>query len=93
MTFLFPPLLVKERGLGGEVKEGLGIKVKAIFDEIERKKSRKYAPEIPPIFAKNIPLSENIDQKDGLEADLEKKLSEAPQNNYQKNIDPYREPI
>src|SRR3990167_2108635 len=30
-------------------------KVKAIFDEIERKKSHKYAPEIPPIFAKNIP--------------------------------------
>ena len=46
---------------------------------------------IPPIFAKNIPSVE----KDALEADLEKKLSEArpPQNNYQKSADPYREQI
>jgi len=96
-----PPLLAKERGLGGEVSAQIPkpaeieTKVKAIFDEIERKKSRKYAPEIPPIFAKNIPAESQSDQKDSLEADLEKKLSEAKpqQNNYQKNIDPYREPI
>jgi len=74
-------------------------KVKAIFDEIERKKSHKYAPEIPPIFAKNIPsfaeTTEGKPLKDELEADLEKKLSEAKlqQNNYQKIADPYREPI
>src|SRR3989344_6460619 len=96
-----PPLLAKERGLGGEVSAQIPkpaeieTKVKAIFDEIERKKSRKYAPEITPIFAKNIPAESQSIQaggplKDDLEADLEKKLSEAKpqQNNYQKNIDP-----
>jgi|SRR3989344_79588 len=55
---------------------------------------------IPPIFAKNIPAENQGIQaskplKDDLEADLEKKLSEArPQeNNYQKSADPYREQV
>lgn len=74
----------------------IATKVKAIFDEIENKKTRKNISGIPPIFAKNIPLSDNLFKKDELEADLEKKLSEAKpqQNNYQqKSADPYREPI